>query len=111
MFARTRCSNHCAACGRCFASLQAFDLHRAGDHAVRRYCAAPADEPRLAAATEAGRCEISGATAEDGSPLTLDPVSIWTMVREQGGPACADEVLAPSEVDPDPDPQLALVGA
>ena len=32
----TTCSHHCRACGSCFTSLRAFDLHRAGPMSDRR---------------------------------------------------------------------------
>ena len=53
------CTYHCAACGAHFTSLEAFDLHRDGDHAVKRYCLDPDEVPRLAVATTEGFCRLA----------------------------------------------------
>jgi len=74
---RTTCTAHCAACGRHFSGDGAFDLHRRGDPATGRRCVSAIDEPRLTEATVAGYCAISGAMLDDGSPATLDPVTVW----------------------------------
>jgi hypothetical protein len=80
---RVTCRCHCAVCGRHFTGLEAFDLHRAGEYRERRSCVSPFDELRLASATEAGYCAISGEHA-DGKPLTLDPVTVWVSSRQIG---------------------------
>jgi hypothetical protein len=80
---RVTCRCHCAGCGRHFTSLEAFDLHRAGDYAERRVCVSPFDESRLASATADGYCAIGGGY-DDGKPLTLDPVTVWVSSRQIG---------------------------
>lgn len=51
------CRYHCSACGRHFRSLVAFDLHRVGEHDVRRYCQDPRSDARLEAAG-LGECRL-----------------------------------------------------
>ena len=55
---RPLCSHHCAACGSHFTSLEAFDLHRAGDHARGRYCLAPDEVEALAVVSRSGVCRL-----------------------------------------------------
>ena len=80
---RVTCRCHCGSCTRHFTSLEAFDLHRAGEHSGRRVCVSPFDESRLASASEAAYCTISG-EHDDGKPLTLDPVTVWVSSRQIG---------------------------
>jgi len=40
------------------------------------------DEPRLVAATDAGYCAISG-EHDDGTPLTLDPVTVYGLAASR----------------------------
>jgi hypothetical protein len=69
------CRYHCVACGSHFASLEAFDLHRDGDHAGKRYCLVPDDCERLAVASSAGVCRLTNPPAE------LKGVVIYTSAR------------------------------
>ena len=55
---------HCSACGAHFHSLEAFDLHRAGDHAAGRFCLDPDECERLVVATEEGVCRLVRGVAE-----------------------------------------------
>jgi hypothetical protein len=74
------CQYHCGGCGRHFASLEAFDLHRRGDHDAGRYCVHPVDlegdspRTRLVAKTKHGKCDI-GREALHG-------VWIWQVERD-----------------------------
>jgi hypothetical protein len=70
------CTYHCGACHSHFASLEAFDLHRAGDYADARYCLDPDDEKTL---SEAGRgpCRMY-------PKQSVDEATIWTSTRSVG---------------------------
>src|SRR5215203_2845720 len=86
------CTNHCAACGAHFHSTAAFDMHRRDGE-----CIEPLDDPRFAALTETGKCELDSrvpytpldsgnaqvypAGWRHGDPPMLrvaEPVTIWT---------------------------------
>jgi hypothetical protein len=56
--AGTLCSYHCRNCGRCFASLGAFDAHRKGPHDDRR-CENP-----LGLERREGRCNLGSGELE-----------------------------------------------
>jgi hypothetical protein len=58
------CRHHCASCDGHFASLEAFDVHRAGDYATGRFCVDPHECDRLVVATEEGVCRLVGGIAE-----------------------------------------------
>ena len=73
---RTSCISHCATCGCHFHGDGAFDMHRTGTPAHRRWIN-PSTDPRFVSATESGYCLNSG--EHDGDePLTLEPVVVWT---------------------------------
>lgn len=62
----TNCQFHCGACGRCFATLAAFDLHRSGSFPKgSRRCREPervrtrSGEARMIVVKRADRCSIS----------------------------------------------------
>lgn len=57
------CTFHCASCAGHFHSLEAFDLHRAGDHATRRFCLDPDACERLTVATTEGVCRLDHGVA------------------------------------------------
>ena len=78
------CTTHCASCGAHFRSTTAFDMHRRGEYAGRRYCSRPEHHERLAAVTECGVCEISGAAHEDGRPRVLAPVTVFGLELTPG---------------------------
>ena len=61
---RTTCTDHCAACGRHFSGDGAFDLHRRGDPATGRRC-------------------VSAIEHDDGTPLTLDPVTVYGLAASR----------------------------
>jgi hypothetical protein len=50
----TTCSHHCSACGTCFTSLRAFDLHRAGAMDDRR-----CDLAGVELVERAGTCKVA----------------------------------------------------
>src|SRR5688500_17244031 len=52
------CTHHCAACGEHFCSLEAFDLHRAGQFSESRYCLPPDDVAALAVVSTAATCRL-----------------------------------------------------
>lgn len=53
------CQYHCGECHSHFASLKAFETHRAGDHAKgTRHCLDPFDIAKLAEKTDEGECRI-----------------------------------------------------
>jgi hypothetical protein len=64
------CTFHCSGCGSHFHSLEAFDLHRSGDHALARYCIDPVDCDRLAVATADGVCRLVR-DVDEISPVTV----------------------------------------
>jgi hypothetical protein len=43
----------------------------------------PFDEPRLTEATVAGYCSISGAMLDDGSPATLDLITVYALAANR----------------------------
>jgi hypothetical protein len=54
----TRCTNCCSACRSHFTSLEAFDAHRACDHAEGRHCLYPDGVESLRVASENGVCSM-----------------------------------------------------
>lgn len=59
---RPHCKDHCSACGTCFRSTRAFELHRYGHFKSGRKCRAPENvlregEPRLEPMTDDGICD------------------------------------------------------
>jgi hypothetical protein len=69
------CTFHCSECQAHFHSLEAFDLHRAGDHASGRVCLEPDECDRLVVATADGACRLTRGVAE------LCPVVIYRSRR------------------------------
>jgi hypothetical protein len=66
----TCCTFHCASCGSHFHSLEAFDLHRAGEHATQRVCLDPDDFDTLVVATTGGVCRlVQGVDQISGVPI------------------------------------------
>ena len=82
------CRFHCASCGRHFTSLQAFDAHRDGDYAERRWCDNPAasrskkGEPLFELVSDAAVCHNTLAAV-------LRDVELWGMAgaRERASAA------------------------
>jgi hypothetical protein len=60
VFCRYHCRGHpYSGCDSHFTSLEAFDLHRAGDHAAKRFCVPPDDVDRLTVETRDGVCRLT----------------------------------------------------
>ena len=56
---RVTCTHHCSGCDGCFKSLEAFDLHRAGDYSTGRYCREVDGLEELIVATTDGACRAN----------------------------------------------------
>lgn len=76
------CRFHCASCGRHFASLVAFDLHRDGPY-EERTCADPATVPERMRNLGEGRCRIGGGPERTG-------VVVWGVVMSAAARARLD---------------------
>ena len=77
---QSTCTYHCA---EHFTSLEAFDLHRSGDYAVRRHCIPPAEILGLIVGSEHGRCNISG-EHNGGRVRSLHGVTLYVAGRLVG---------------------------
>jgi hypothetical protein len=95
---RLHCTYHCGGCHTHFASLEAFDLHRAGDHATRRRCLDPNDEPRL---SEVGRGVCRVYVVENLN------VVVWTSTRAIGRAGKAFATRAERSAESERQPGMA----
>lgn len=72
---RVTCRFHCGGCGGHFSSLNAFDVHRVGDHgAGDRYCLEPLDDRRFAKLSENGVCTMYAVERVN--------VAVWTLAAD-----------------------------
>ena len=55
---RVVCRFHCSGCRSHFSSLNAFEVHRAGDHGAGRHWLEPLDDGRFTELTENGLCAM-----------------------------------------------------
>jgi hypothetical protein len=81
-----RCAYHCGACHSHFASLEAFDAHRAGEYSGERFCLDCDAHPELVTKSETGDCRMYA------EPIVGCAV-IWTSARSIGR---AEEAFGPS---------------
>jgi hypothetical protein len=86
---RHSCRFHCAACGRHFLSLRAFDRHRSGSYDAR-FCLDPGEHPeRFRVLTDEGVCKLGPGVLQEQRVWGLEGVdaSRLAALKERRTPA------------------------
>lgn len=101
----TTCTHHCSQCGRCFHSLESFDLHHEHDESGWPVCLDPLDLrdrdglERLVTSTTAGECRVY-ATVNRSATIWTTARSAEIMARWQQPERLMSTACGPALTDP-----------